>query len=147
MKIFKKTESAQLWSSDPSWTVSSSPSPSTSIPTSGCWSTSTAQQCGWLMRGRKERTFRFVRFSLALRFKKGRIFRAGHLWSRKMVDAFNVDPLYLKHQHQGEIPDYRHWHIPLGNKIYTFNIVEEKRRNEKKDVYKNWSILKQEFSN
>ena len=33
---------------------------------------------------------------------------------RKIVDAFNVDPLYLQHRHQGEIPDYRHWHIPLG---------------------------------
>ena len=30
------------------------------------------------------------------------------------MDAFNVDPLYLQHRHQGEIPDYRHWHIPLG---------------------------------
>ena len=31
-----------------------------------------------------------------------------------IADAFNVDPLYLKHQYQGQVPDYRHWHIPLG---------------------------------
>ena len=31
-----------------------------------------------------------------------------------VADAFNVDPLYLKHQYQGQVPDYRHWHIPLG---------------------------------
>ena len=24
-----------------------------------------------------------------------------------VVDAFNVDPLYLKHAHQGQAPDYR----------------------------------------
>lgn len=27
--------------------------------------------------------------------------------SRLLVDAFNVDPLYLKHDKQGQIPDYR----------------------------------------
>lgn len=27
--------------------------------------------------------------------------------SRLLVDAFNVDPLYLKHDRQGQIPDYR----------------------------------------
>ena len=27
--------------------------------------------------------------------------------SRLLVDAFNVDPLYLKHENQGKIPDYR----------------------------------------
>nr|KAG5689555.1 hypothetical protein BaRGS_022058 [Batillaria attramentaria] len=25
-----------------------------------------------------------------------------------LVDAFNVDPIYLKHQNQGRVPDYRH---------------------------------------
>lgn len=34
--------------------------------------------------------------------------------SRLLVNAFNVDPLYLKHDKQGQIPDYRHWQIPLG---------------------------------
>jgi len=35
----------------------------------------------------------------------------------QVVDAFNVDPLYLKHEYQGSIPDYRHWHIPLGRRF------------------------------
>ncbi|XP_023323819.1 aromatic-L-amino-acid decarboxylase isoform X2 [Eurytemora carolleeae] len=42
--------------------------------------------------------------------------------SRKIVDAFNVDPLYLQHRHQGEIPDYRHWHIPLGRRFRSLKI-------------------------
>jgi len=42
--------------------------------------------------------------------------------SRKIVDAFNVDPLYLKHQHQGAIPDYRHWHIPLGRRFRSLKL-------------------------
>ncbi|CAH0404867.1 unnamed protein product [Chilo suppressalis] len=36
---------------------------------------------------------------------------------RWVVDAFNVDPLYLKHDHQGAAPDYRHWQIPLGRRF------------------------------
>lgn len=27
--------------------------------------------------------------------------------SSDVVDAFNVDPLYLKHENQGAVPDYR----------------------------------------
>ena len=38
------------------------------------------------------------------------------------MDAFNVDPLYLKHKHQGEIPDYRHWHIPLGRRFRSLKL-------------------------
>ncbi|XP_073988429.1 aromatic-L-amino-acid decarboxylase isoform X2 [Rhodnius prolixus] len=34
-----------------------------------------------------------------------------------VVNAFNVDPLYLKHEHQGAAPDYRHWQIPLGRRF------------------------------
>lgn len=34
-----------------------------------------------------------------------------------LVDAFNVDPLYLKHEQQGAAPDYRHWQIPLGRRF------------------------------
>ncbi len=38
--------------------------------------------------------------------------------SSSIVDAFNVDPLYLQHRYQGgSIPDYRHWHIPLGRRF------------------------------
>ncbi|GBP60907.1 Aromatic-L-amino-acid decarboxylase [Eumeta japonica] len=36
---------------------------------------------------------------------------------RWVVDAFNVDPLYLKHEQQGSAPDYRHWQIPLGRRF------------------------------
>ena len=39
-----------------------------------------------------------------------------------MVDAFNVDPLYLKHEHQGQVPDYRHWHIPLGRRFRSLKL-------------------------
>lgn len=34
-----------------------------------------------------------------------------------VIDAFNVDPLYLKHEQQGSAPDYRHWQIPLGRRF------------------------------
>lgn len=34
-----------------------------------------------------------------------------------LVNAFNVDPLYLKHEQQGAAPDYRHWQIPLGRRF------------------------------
>lgn len=34
-----------------------------------------------------------------------------------VVNAFNVDPLYLKHEQQGAAPDYRHWQIPLGRRF------------------------------
>ena len=47
-------------------------------------------------------------------------FDCSAMWVRDaatIVDAFNVDPLYLKHRYQGEIPDYRHWHIPLGRRF------------------------------
>ncbi|KAJ8726414.1 hypothetical protein PYW07_001112 [Mythimna separata] len=36
---------------------------------------------------------------------------------RWIIDAFNVDPLYLKHDQQGSAPDYRHWQIPLGRRF------------------------------
>lgn len=29
--------------------------------------------------------------------------------SRLLSDAFNVDPLYLKHDNQGAMPDFRVW--------------------------------------
>ncbi|KAK7098977.1 aromatic-L-amino-acid decarboxylase-like isoform X2 [Littorina saxatilis] len=34
-----------------------------------------------------------------------------------LVDAFNVDPFYLKHQNEGRVPDFRHWQIPLGRRF------------------------------
>ncbi|XP_076346714.1 aromatic-L-amino-acid decarboxylase-like [Tachypleus tridentatus] len=34
-----------------------------------------------------------------------------------LVEAFNVNPVYLKHDKEGQIPDYRHWQIPLGRRF------------------------------
>jgi len=41
-----------------------------------------------------------------------------------VVDAFSVDPLYLKHEHQGKVdaPDYRHWQIPLGRRFRSLKL-------------------------
>nr|XP_023025298.1 aromatic-L-amino-acid decarboxylase [Leptinotarsa decemlineata] len=39
-----------------------------------------------------------------------------------LVNAFNVDPLYLKHDQQGSAPDYRHWQIPLGRRFRALKI-------------------------
>ncbi|XP_037773302.1 aromatic-L-amino-acid decarboxylase-like [Penaeus monodon] len=39
-----------------------------------------------------------------------------------VVDAFNVDPLYLRHDHQGQQPDYRHWQIPLGRRFRSLKL-------------------------
>ena len=55
------------------------------------------------------------------RFKEGSSITAECIF-RQIVDAFNVDPLYLQHKHQGEIPDYRHWHIPLGRRFRSLKL-------------------------
>ena len=39
--------------------------------------------------------------------------------SELVSNAFNVDPLYLKHDHQGKIPDYR-VSKKTDNRIMTF---------------------------
>lgn len=39
-----------------------------------------------------------------------------------LVNAFNVDPLYLKHEQQGSAPDYRHWQIPLGRRFRSLKL-------------------------
>nr|QEE04289.1 DOPA decarboxylase [Nilaparvata lugens] len=39
-----------------------------------------------------------------------------------VIDAFNVDPLYLKHEQQGSAPDYRHWQIPLGRRFRSLKL-------------------------
>jgi aromatic-L-amino-acid decarboxylase len=39
-----------------------------------------------------------------------------------VVDAFNIDPLYLKHESQGKAPDYRHWQIPLGRRFRSLKL-------------------------
>lgn len=38
------------------------------------------------------------------------------------VGAFNVDPLYLKHEFQSSAPDYRHWQIPLGRRFRSLKL-------------------------
>jgi aromatic-L-amino-acid decarboxylase len=47
-------------------------------------------------------------------------FDCSTLWIKNrdyVVDAFNVNPVYLRHDKQGQIPDYRHWQIPLGRRF------------------------------
>lgn len=47
-------------------------------------------------------------------------FDCSAMWLKEpawVVNAFNVDPLYLKHEQQGAAPDYRHWQIPLGRRF------------------------------
>ncbi|XP_033227289.1 aromatic-L-amino-acid decarboxylase [Belonocnema kinseyi] len=39
-----------------------------------------------------------------------------------VINAFNVDPLYLKHDMQGSAPDYRHWQIPLGRRFRSLKL-------------------------
>lgn len=34
-----------------------------------------------------------------------------------VVDSFSVNPVYLQHEMQGKVPDYRHWQIPLGRRF------------------------------
>ncbi|XP_063128933.1 aromatic-L-amino-acid decarboxylase isoform X6 [Rattus norvegicus] len=49
-------------------------------------------------------------------------FDCSAMWVKKRTDlteAFNMDPVYLRHSHQdsGLITDYRHWQIPLGRRF------------------------------
>lgn len=47
-------------------------------------------------------------------------FDCSTLWIKDashVVDAFNVNPVYLRHEMQGKVPDYRHWQIPLGRRF------------------------------
>ncbi|TNN02314.1 aromatic-L-amino-acid decarboxylase [Takifugu flavidus] len=49
-------------------------------------------------------------------------FDCSAMWVKNRADligAFNVDPLYLKHENQesGLVTDYRHWQIPLGRRF------------------------------
>lgn len=52
-------------------------------------------------------------------------FDCSALWvknAKYLVEAFNVDRIYLKHQHEGRAPDYRHWQIPLGRRFRSLKI-------------------------
>ncbi|XP_001356285.1 alpha-methyldopa hypersensitive protein isoform X1 [Drosophila persimilis] len=44
--------------------------------------------------------------------------------ANKVVDSFNVDRIYLKHKHEGQsqIPDFRHWQIPLGRRFRALKV-------------------------
>ncbi|XP_033753053.1 aromatic-L-amino-acid decarboxylase-like [Pecten maximus] len=43
--------------------------------------------------------------------------------SSLLVDAFNVDPIYLRHENAGKgAPDYRHWQIPLGRRFRSLKL-------------------------
>ena len=49
------------------------------------------------------------------------------MWLRDanlVVDSFNVDRIYLKHQYEGlsKIPDFRHWQIPLGRRFRALKV-------------------------
>lgn len=54
-------------------------------------------------------------------------FDCAAMWLRdanKVVDSFNVDRIYLKHKHEGQsqIPDFRHWQIPLGRRFRALKV-------------------------
>ena len=42
--------------------------------------------------------------------------------SSRIVDAFNMDPVYMKHKHQDDMPDFRHWHIPMGRRFRSLKL-------------------------
>ncbi|XP_013105021.2 3,4-dihydroxyphenylacetaldehyde synthase 2 isoform X1 [Stomoxys calcitrans] len=44
--------------------------------------------------------------------------------ANKVVDSFNVDPIYLKHKYEGQnkMPDFRHWQIPLGRRFRALKV-------------------------
>lgn len=42
--------------------------------------------------------------------------------SLDLLDTLSIDPLYLKHKHQGEIPDFRDWQLPLGRRFRSLKL-------------------------
>ncbi|ESN93210.1 hypothetical protein HELRODRAFT_186120 [Helobdella robusta] len=52
-------------------------------------------------------------------------FDCSALWfkdSSFMVEAFNVDPVYLQHVNQKVVLDYRHWQVPLGRRFRSLKL-------------------------
>ncbi|KAL5281294.1 amd family protein [Megaselia abdita] len=54
-------------------------------------------------------------------------FDCAAMWIRDanlVIDSFNVDRIYLKHQYEGlsKIPDFRHWQIPLGRRFRALKV-------------------------
>lgn len=39
-----------------------------------------------------------------------------------LVDAFNVDRIYLPSKHEGQVPNYRHWQISLGRRFRALKV-------------------------
>lgn len=49
------------------------------------------------------------------------------MWLRdanQVIDSFNVDRIYLNHKYEGksQIPDYRHWQVPLGRRFRSLKV-------------------------
>lgn len=42
--------------------------------------------------------------------------------AKYLVEAFNVERIYLKDQHKGLAPEYRHWQISLGRRFRALKI-------------------------
>ncbi|XP_043257922.1 aromatic-L-amino-acid decarboxylase-like [Colletes gigas] len=52
-------------------------------------------------------------------------FDCSALWvkdSRRLIEAFSIDRIYLAHDKQGLAPDYRNWQIPLGRRFRSLKI-------------------------
>ncbi|GBL93386.1 Aromatic-L-amino-acid decarboxylase [Araneus ventricosus] len=52
-------------------------------------------------------------------------FDCSAMWVRdqtEITEAFSVNPTYLKHDKEGQIPDYRHWQIPLGRRFRSLKL-------------------------
>lgn len=52
-------------------------------------------------------------------------FDCSALWvknAKYLVEAFNVERIYLQHKHMGATPEYLHWQIPLGRKFRSLKI-------------------------
>ncbi|KAI0219791.1 Aromatic-L-amino-acid decarboxylase [Lamellibrachia satsuma] len=52
-------------------------------------------------------------------------FECSALWYRDathVVDSFNVDPVYLRQEQAGKLPEFRHWEIPLGRKFRSLKL-------------------------
>ncbi|XP_029043287.1 aromatic-L-amino-acid decarboxylase-like [Osmia bicornis bicornis] len=52
-------------------------------------------------------------------------FDCSALWvkdSRRLIEAFSVDRIYLAHDKEGLAPDYRNWQIPLGRRFRSLKL-------------------------
>uniref|UniRef100_A0A7M5XBS9 Aromatic-L-amino-acid decarboxylase n=2 Tax=Clytia hemisphaerica TaxID=252671 RepID=A0A7M5XBS9_9CNID len=42
--------------------------------------------------------------------------------SLDLINLFDINPLYLKHEYENEISDFRHWQIPLGRRFRSLKL-------------------------